>query len=127
MVPVREAGNEDPLEIRHDGAESFRILRRLGRQLPGDLAWRYARENRVLFRMLEVLSNPVNQFVAVLAECRRVHVSACANGGSRLRMASPRRSGHARWRTRRSTFLSSPSRLRRGRPCRQATALTARG
>src|SRR5439155_22355406 len=89
---MREARHEDALEVRHDGAEGLRILRRLGRQLRGNFPGSDPGKDRIVFWMLEVLGYPVNQLVAVLAERRAVHVSACANGCSRARTASAVRS-----------------------------------
>jgi hypothetical protein len=70
---VGQTGHQHPLEVRHDGVERLRFLWCPGRQRRGDLARLDAGEHRIPFRMLEVLGDPVDQFVAVPAKCRRVH------------------------------------------------------
>ena len=74
MVPVGEAGHEHALEVGHDGAEGFRILRRRRGECGRDVARLDAREHRIFLRVLEIFGDPVHELVAVPPERRRVHV-----------------------------------------------------
>ena len=74
MIPVGEAGYEHALEIGHDDAEGFGILRRLRGKGVANCTGCDAGEHRIPVRVLEVVGNPLDELVTVPSECRRVHV-----------------------------------------------------
>jgi hypothetical protein len=85
MVPMGEARYEHALEIGHDGAEGFRILRRIRWQCCGDLPRRHPRKHGVFLGVLQVLGDPVDHLVAVTPERRRIHATAYSSGRSSAR------------------------------------------
>ena len=74
MIPVGETRDDHAFEVRHDAVERLRIVGRGRRQRGGHIAGRDLRQDRIFFRVLEVLGNPVDELVAVLPERGRVHV-----------------------------------------------------
>ena len=76
MVPMREAGNQHPLEVRHDRIERFGIFRRGVGERGGDLARLHTREHRVSLRMIEIIGDPVHEHVPVSTEGVGIHETA---------------------------------------------------
>ena len=66
MVPVRDAGDEDPLEVGEDALERLALLGRLRRQRVADLAGLDARKHRIARRIVEVVGDPVGEEWAFL-------------------------------------------------------------
>ena len=73
MVPVRQAGNEDAINVRENRAERFRIFWSGCRECSGDLSRRDTREDGQCVDALEIVSDPVDELVTVLPERARVH------------------------------------------------------
>jgi hypothetical protein len=68
MVPVREAGDEDPLEVGEDPLERLALLRRSRRQRRADVAGADAGEDRIARRIVEVIRDPVGETMRLLTE-----------------------------------------------------------
>ena len=73
MIPVRQAGDEHAFEVGHDGLERLALFGRVRRQSGRDCAGPIARKYRIVLDVLEVVSDPVDELVAVTPERRRVH------------------------------------------------------
>ncbi len=68
MLPVRDAGQEDLVEVAQHRLERLALLRRRDRQPRADLAGLDLREHRQLADALEVVGGPVDGPVPVVAE-----------------------------------------------------------
>jgi hypothetical protein len=86
MVPVRQAGDDDALEVREDVVERFAMLRRARGQRASHVARRHARQDRIAFGLGEVIGEPVDDAVAFAAEGLRIHV---ARGARRVGHDTP--------------------------------------
>ena len=80
MVPVGQAGDDQPFDVVPDGAPRFAGRRRLGGQGPADLARLHPRQHRVPLGFFEIPGDPVDQLVAGLPERRRIHVAERRRG-----------------------------------------------
>ena len=74
MVPVRDAGEDDPLEVREDRVERFARLGRRWRKGVADVAGLTARAPDSV-RAREVVGDPVGDPVRLAAERLRIHVA----------------------------------------------------
>ena len=68
MVPVRQAGNEDALEVGEDALERFALLGRAVGQRAANLSRAYPREDRISRRIVEVVGDPVGEEAGVISE-----------------------------------------------------------
>src|SRR4029079_12133888 len=68
MVPVRDAGKDDALEVGEDRVEVFAALRRVRGERVADRAGPYTRKDWIAGRILEVIRYPVRESVRLLAE-----------------------------------------------------------
>ena len=68
MIPVSDAGEDDPLEVREDGVEVFPLFGGVCRERAANLPGARARENRKPFGILEVIGNPIGQPVSLRAK-----------------------------------------------------------
>ena len=73
MVPVRERGHEDALEVVEDRFERLATFRRTIRQRVANVTGRDARQDRITLGVAQVLGDPLHQGVAMAPELRRVH------------------------------------------------------
>ena len=76
MIPVGDAGQDDPLEVREDRVELFALLRGVCRERAANLTGANAREDRKQFRVVEVIGDPVGDAVGLSAK-----VLQCGNLG----------------------------------------------
>src|SRR5207302_10639975 len=74
MVPVRDAGYDYLLEIVQHVGQRLRFLGRIRRQLASNRTRFDLRQNRITFRMGEVVRNPVNELISPLAKFFGAHV-----------------------------------------------------
>ena len=88
MVPVRDAGQEDALEVGEDGVERLAGLRGGRRELRADLPRPGAGQHGVAVVLTEVGRDPVDEVAPVTPELVRRHV---AEGVRRLRRHPARR------------------------------------
>jgi hypothetical protein len=68
MVPVRQAGDDDPFEIGEDCVERFAAFRRAIGKRRADVSRLDARKNRVTIGLLEIIRDPVGDAIRVLPE-----------------------------------------------------------
>ena len=68
MIPVGDAGQDDPLEVREDRVELFALLRGARRERAANLAGPNAREDRKPFGVVEVIGDPVGDAVGLRTE-----------------------------------------------------------
>ena len=73
MVPVRQAGDEDPFEVRHDGLERLGLFGCAIGQRRGYLARFDPGEDGVLLGMLQVIGDPVDELVPRATERVWIH------------------------------------------------------
>src|SRR3954453_2005688 len=85
---MRDAGQDDAVEVGHERLERLRRLRRGVRQLAADLAGRYPRGDRQLADPLHVARHPLDQLVAMAAEVLGGHVEVVRHGGQYRRMTA---------------------------------------
>ena len=75
-LPVRDARQDQPFDVREHRVERLPRRRRIGRELRADLPRLSAREHRQGFDPLHVVRDPVHHRAAVAAELLRGHVRA---------------------------------------------------
>ena len=68
MLPKRQAGDDDAIQIRDGGAEIFRLVWRRGGQGVTDFAGPGLRHHWPVGQALVVVSEPVDELMAVAAE-----------------------------------------------------------
>src|SRR5919201_2628945 len=74
MVPVGDAGNDDPLKILEDVRHWLRVIRRVSGELGFDSARCDPREDRIPLAVCEVVGDPIDHPVAMASKAVRVHV-----------------------------------------------------
>ena len=93
MVPVGQAGDDQPFDVVPDGAPRLAVGRRLRRQGPADLPRLHPGQHRVPLGLFQIPADPVDQLVTRLPERRRIHVAERRRGRGR-RQSAGRVLGH---------------------------------
>jgi hypothetical protein len=73
MVPVRDAGNDDALEVVEQGVEVLALLGHRGRHRGRDLAGAHLRQHREIPDAFEVASDPRGRALERFSEFAFVH------------------------------------------------------
>src|SRR6266542_3149741 len=80
MLPMREPGHDDALEVVDHVIEWLWIFRRNGRKRVAHGARLDLRHDRPLFHRLAVVGNPIDEAVAVSPELVGVQSGSCPKG-----------------------------------------------
>ncbi len=73
VIPVGEGWNDEALEVLEDDIHGFGLFGRAGGELVDEVAGLHVGEHGVIAGVGEVVGDPVDDFVAVLAELVRSH------------------------------------------------------
>ena len=68
MIPVGDAGQDDPLEVREDRVEVFPVLGGMRGKRVANLAGARARQHRKALGVFEVVGDPVGEAMGLRAE-----------------------------------------------------------
>ena len=86
MIPVGDAGQDDPLEVREDGVELFALLRGARRERAANLTGANAREDRKAFRVVEVIGDPVGDAMGLWRKSFNLEIWKSGNWKSTLQI-----------------------------------------
>jgi hypothetical protein len=88
MIPVRHRGHDEVVEILEDGVVRLAFIRRRARQGIGQIARLHLRNYGIIASVLEIMRDPVDDFVAGAAEVFDVGVPLLLLGAGRHRTSA---------------------------------------
>ena len=83
MVPVRDAGDDDTLEVVEQGVEVLALFRHRGSHRGGDLARAYLRKHGKVPRAFEVAHDPRGRALQRFSEFSFVHTGCGRRSAAR--------------------------------------------